>query len=161
MTQNTQSEIDAAEKIAADGTEQIDILGGISEHDGFTERSDESTETDYTPPTNMFKLSSRALRHQERCRTQDELMKLNKDQMEKNNVEEDSLLGIDDCVEFEPYVSSDISVESDKSDISNESVALIDVRTESTTAGLLLSLRSPPPEPTPPIRNPYKSYVID
>ena len=82
MTQNTQSELDAAEKKAADGTEQIDILG-ISEHDGFTELSDDSTDTDCTPPTNMYKLSERALHHQERSRTQEELEKRNSDLMIK------------------------------------------------------------------------------
>ena len=53
MTQNTQSELDAAEVDAADGTEMVDI-GGFSQYDGFTEESDESTDTDCTPLPTYF-----------------------------------------------------------------------------------------------------------
>ena len=75
MTQNMQSELDTAEEVAANETELVDI-DGFSQHDGFMEESDESITTDCTPPTNMFRISERALRHQKRTRTQDALEKL-------------------------------------------------------------------------------------
>ena len=66
-----------------------------------------------------------------------------------------------DIIKFETGVDSDTSVVSDRSISSDESVTSFNDKNTSTTAGLLLSLRSSPTRPTPPIRNPYKSYVSD
>ena len=71
MSQYTQSELDETEADTVAVTKLVDI-GGFSPHNGFTELSDDITDTDCTPPTDMFRMSERALRHQERSRTQDE-----------------------------------------------------------------------------------------
>ena len=64
MSQYTQSELDKVGANVMDGTELVDI-GGFSPQDACTKFSDDSTGTGCTPPTNMFRMSERALRHQE------------------------------------------------------------------------------------------------
>ena len=88
MSQYTQSELDEVETEALKNTELVGI-GGFSTHDGFTEESDDSTETDCTQPTNMFSMSDRALRHQERSRTQEENEKLSQQQFQMKKRKDD------------------------------------------------------------------------